>query len=380
MINPEFNSSAADTRTVPFLDLRVGDAEERGQIHEAIETVMRHGRIVLGPEVGELERRVAARVGTKFAVGVGSGSDALIIALRALEIGPGDEVIVPALSFIATANAVSVVGASAVFADLDDDCNIDPVSIDALLTANTKAILPVHWTGRVADMDAILDIARAHGVPVIEDASQAFDSSRRGSIAGSMGTIGCFSMNSMKVFASLGEAGMMVMDDPDLYERCLALRYHGMVNREYCVAIGQNSRLDTLQAAVLLVRLKSLQSNIESRRNIAAYYSDRLGSVVSVPIDRPDERQVYYTYTIRCDRRDELKAFLEMRGIEVKIQHPLLMPEHPAYRSRARGSWSNAERLIKDVLCLPCSERTSASDVHYVTEAVLAFYSGSHTD
>ena len=358
---------------VPFLDLRVTDDEERLELLDAVDKVLRHGRIVLGPEVEELERQVAERVGRRFAVGVNSGSDALIIALRALDIGAGDEVIMPALSFVASANAVSIVGGQPVYADLASDLNVDTETIAPLVSPSTKAIMPVHWTGRVCDMDRIMAIAERHGLAVVEDASQAFDATWRGKKAGAFGTLGCFSMNSMKVFASIGEAGMIVMDDPALYERCQILRYHGVVNKEYAVSLSQNARLHTVQAAALLVRLKRLDSVISRRREHADYYNRRLGNAVTVPLEAPLEHHVYYTYTIQSDRRDALKAHLETSGIEVKIQHPLLMPQHPLYADNARGTWEKADRLIKGVLCLPANEKLTDVQRTRVADTVLAF-------
>ena len=341
---------------------------------DAVGRVLDHGRILLGPEVDELEGRVAARVGRKFAVGCNSGTDALIIALKALRIGPGDEVIVPALSFIATANAVSLVGATPVFADLGDDLNISVPAVAQLMTKATKAIIPVHWAGLMCDMDALCALAREADMHIIEDASQAFDASIGERKAGSFGTIGCFSMNSMKVFASLGEAGMLVTDDPGLHERCVALRYHGLVNREYCVDLAQNSRLDTLQAAALLVRLDRLDSVIEARRRNADHLSNRLGNVVRVPREPVGHRHVYYTYTIQADRRDALQEHLTACEIETKIQHPLLMPQHPLYADRAKGAWSNADAMMKRVLCLPSNEKLTIDQIDRVADAVVQFY------
>lgn len=358
---------------VPFLDLRVTDDEERLELLDAIDKVLRHGRIVLGPEVEELERQVAERVGRRFAVGVNSGSEALIVALRALGISAGDEVIMPALSFVASANAVSMVGGQPVFADLAPDLNVDTSTIELLISSSTKALMPVHWTGRVCDMDRIMGIAGRYGLAVVEDASQAFDATWCGKKAGSFGTLGCFSMNSMKVFASIGEAGMIVMDDPALYERCLALRYHGVVNKEYAVSLSQNARLHTVQAAALLVRLKRIDALIRRRREHADYYNRRLGNAVTVPTEAQHEHHVYYTYTIQSDRRDALKAHLEANGIEVKIQHPLLMPQHPLHAGNPKGTWANADRLIKGVLCLPANEKLTEAQRTRVADAVLAF-------
>ncbi len=358
---------------VPFLDLRVTDDGERSEILEAVEKVLMHGRILLGPEVEELQQEVARRVGSKYAIGCNSGTDALIIAMRALGIGVGDEVIVPALSFIATANAVSLCGGQPVFADLGEDLNIDIDSMESLITPATKAVIPVHWAGRMCDMERLVAIANRHNLYVVEDASQSFDATFRGRKAGSYGIIGCFSMNSMKVFASLGEAGMIVTDDPQLYDRCVSLRYHGLIDREYCTALAQNSRLDTLQAAALLVRLKRLDSIIEQRRKNATYYNGRLSNSVTVPSERSDERHVYYTYTIQSNCRDALKRHLEANEIEVKIQHPLLMPQHPIYLNRAKGSWSKAEDLIKRVLCIPANEKLTSEQLTTVADAVLSF-------
>jgi dTDP-4-amino-4,6-dideoxygalactose transaminase len=358
---------------VPFLDLRVTDDDERRELLEAVEKVLVHGRILLGPEVDELQQQVARRVGTKYAVGCNSGTDALIIAMKALGIGAGDEVIVPALSFIATANAVLLCGGQPVFADLGDDLNIDIDSMESLITPATKAVIPVHWAGRMCDMERLVAIANRRNLHVVEDASQSFDASFRGRKAGTYGIIGCFSMNSMKVFASLGEAGMIVTDDTQLYDRCISLRYHGLVNREYCTALAQNSRIDTLQAAALLVRLKRLDSIIDKRRKNAAYYNKRLSNAVTVPLEGSDERHVYYTYTIQSDRRDALKDHLESKGIEVKIQHPLLMPQHPIYLNRAKGSWSRADSLIKRVLCIPANEKLTPEQLATVADTVLSF-------
>ncbi|MEA2944817.1 MAG: hypothetical protein QOI40_147 [Alphaproteobacteria bacterium] len=358
---------------VPFLDLRVTDDDERRELLDAVEKVLLHGRILLGPEVDELQQQVARRVGTKYAIGCNSGTDALIIAMRALGIGAGDEVIVPALSFIATANAVLLCGGQPVFADLGEDLNIDIDSMESLITPATKAIIPVHWAGRMCDMERLVAIANRRNLHVVEDASQSFDASFQGRKAGTYGIMGCFSMNSMKVFASLGEAGIIVTDDAKLYERCVSLRYHGLINREYCTALAQNSRLDTLQAAALLVRLKRLDGIIEKRRKNAVYYNRHLGNSVTVPLERPDERHVYYTYTIQSDRRDALKDHLESNGIEVKIQHPLLMPQHPIYANRAKGSWSKADNLIKRVLCIPANEKLAPEQLATVADAVLSF-------
>jgi dTDP-4-amino-4,6-dideoxygalactose transaminase len=359
---------------IPFLDLRILDDEERRELLEAVDTVFRHGRLVMGPEVEELETQVARHCNRRYAVGVNSGTDALFLALKALGIGTGDEVITTSLSWIATANAIALTGATPVFADIRDDLNIDPGSIRRLITKRTKAILPVHYTGRICDMDELVRIADEHRIHLVEDAAQAFGARYRGKIAGEFGVVSCFSMNPMKVLAACGEAGMVLMDSKDLYERTVALRYNGTVNKETCIQPSLNGRLDTLQAAILLRRLPRVQSLIDKRRQIARWYDELLRGIVRVPEEADFEGGVYYTYTVQSDRRDELRAHLETRGIETKIQHPLLMPDQPAYRDGARGEFKNARKLQASVLCIPMHDKLTREDIEYVAEAVLTLF------
>lgn len=317
---------------------------------------------------------MAAFCGRRYAVGVNSGSDALYLGLRSLGIGPGDEVITTALSWIATANAIALTGATPVFADIGDDLNIDPSSVFRLLTPRTKAIVPVHYTGKVCHMSALMALATDHRLLLIEDASQAFGASFRQRRAGSFGDVACFSMNPMKVFAACGEAGLVVTDREDVQERLVALRYSGTVDREKCIEASLNSRLDTLQAAILLKRLAHVEAIIHTRREIASWYDQALADVVLTPKEAPGEYDIYYTYTIRAGRRDELKLFLEASGVETKIQHPYLMPEQPAYRASARGDFPNARRLAQQVLCIPANEKISRKDVDYVAACIRKFY------
>jgi dTDP-4-amino-4,6-dideoxygalactose transaminase len=367
------SGNPAMTRRVPFLDLRVSDDRARQVLLDAVERVFRHGRIVLGPEVEELEHAVANRCGTRHAAGVSSGTDALFFALKALDIGPGDEVITTSLSWIATANAIAMTGATPVFADIRDDLNIDPDSVRALIGPRTTAILPVHYTGKLCDMTALQEIAASHKLFLVEDGSQAFDAAWHGKKAGSFGRFGCFSMNPMKVFAACGEAGMVVTDREDLHERLIRLRYNGTVNRETCVEPSLNGRIDTLQAALLLERLKGVDEVIARRREIAAWYDEQLSGVVATPREEPGYHDVYYTYTIRTPHRDELKAYLEAHGIETKIQHPLLMSQQPAYREGVRGHFPNALKLVQQILCIPVHEKLSRADVDYVSSCIRGF-------
>lgn len=363
---------------VPFLDLRISDKKEQKDLLKAIEKVLTHGRIVLGPEVERLERKIAKFCRRKYAVGVNSGTDALILGLKSMGIKAGDEVITTSFSWVATANSIAIIGAVPVFADIGDDLNIDPHSIKRLITPKTRAIMPVHFTGRVCRMDEIQSIARKYNIAIIEDAAQSFAASYKGKKAGSFGKVACFSMNPMKVWGALGEAGAVVTDDKGIYERLLSLRYNGTINKERCVEVSLNGRMDTIQAAILLERFKRFKKNIVQRRKNARYYNSHLQSVkgiTALPKEDKDEQQVYYTYTIRVKERDKLKEFLNLRGIETKIQHPYLMPDQPVYKNNPRDKLTNAQKIVKEILCLPANEKITTTDMDYVTQNIKEFYS-----
>lgn len=359
---------------IPYLDLSVKDPKLKADLLAAVERVLTHGRLVLGPEVDDLERSIASFCKRKNAVGVSSGSDALFLALRSLEIGPEDEVITTPMSWIATANAITLCGANPVFVDIAEDLNINPDLISAAITPRTKAILPVHYTGKVCDMSKIMDIAKAHNLFVIEDAAQAFASKYKGAMAGSFGDLACFSMNAMKVFNAFGDAGAIVCDDDDLNKKLHILRYAGTVDKEDCHIPSSNSRIDTIQAAMLLVSLNGLEDKIAKRRRIAFRYSENLKDFVTCPSDDENSYHTYYTYTIICKSRDELKSFLHSKGIECKIRHPILMPHHRAYKSSHTASFPVAEKLVKEILCLPNHENMTTDEVDIISGYIKGFY------
>lgn len=361
---------------VRFLDLAIRSPEERRVLLGAVERVLKHGRIVIGPEVDRLEATFAKRCRRRFGVGVNSGTDALFIGLSALGLRPGDEVITTSMSWIATANAIRLCGATPVFADVGDDLNLDPASVERLVTPRTRGILVVHNNGKMADLDALLALTQRHGLWLVEDAAQAFSARRGRRVAGSSGVVGCFSMNPMKVLAALGEAGMVVTDDAALRDRMMSLRYNGTVDREDCHWVSHNGRLDTIHAAMLLERMKVVDEVVDARRRIARMYDEALGDVLPVPAEAPGCRDVYYTYTIRTDRRDALQRHLATRGIESRVRHPILMPLHTAHRELARGEWSNASRLVAQILSLPIHEKLTDRQVHRVIREVRAFLRG----
>ncbi|GJL53177.1 MAG: aminotransferase DegT [Nitrospirales bacterium] len=359
---------------VPFLDLRITDKAARQEILSAVENVLCHGQLVLGKEVHELEVKIAIFCGRKYAVGVNSGTDALYLGLKSLGVGPGSEVITTSLSWVATANAIAMTGATPVFADIGEDLNIDPECVRRLITSRTKAVMPVHYTGKVCQMEALSEIAAEYDLAVVEDASQAFGARYHDQIAGSFGSIGCFSMNPMKVLGACGEAGMIVMDREDIYDRLLALRYNGTVNKEVCIEPSLNGRLDTIQAAILLKRLSKIDWVIERRRELASWYDEQLTGLVETPRETQGGIDVFYTYIIRTRQRDALMAFLRNKGVETKIRHPSLMSEQPAYLHCPRAEMLNASGLVKEILSLPIHEKLARTDVCYVTECVQEFF------
>lgn len=359
---------------VPFLDLRVSQ-DERAKLLKAIDQVFIHGRFILGPEVSELESTIAKYCKRKYAVGVSSGSDALYLALRSLNVGPGDEVITTTLSWIATTNAIALTGATPVFADIGDDLNIDPASVEKLITSRTKVLIPVHYTGKICNMKELLAIAKSNSIYLIEDGAQAFGAEYYGQVAGSFGDVACFSMNPMKIFAACGEAGMVLTDSQEIYDRLTALRYNGTINKETCVTPSLNYRLDTIQAAMLLKRFNNLDSIISKRRTIAQKYHQALQTYVRVPIEAPNSKDIYYTYTIQNEKRDELKKFLEERGIEVKIQHPFLMCQQAIYRKFLIRPVPNAERRVREILCIPAHENLTPDEQEYVIGNIKEYFS-----
>ena len=358
---------------VPFLDLRITDTVERESILHAMDTVLRHGRLVMGPEITRFEAAIAEYCGRKFCVSAGSGTDALFLSLKALRLGPGDEVITTALSWVATANAIALTGATPVFADIQDDLNICPRSVESLVTKNTKAILAVDYTGKICDMEALESICERHGIHLVEDGAQSFGATRRGRRCGSFGTISAISHNPMKVFAALGEAGSILCDDEKLYERLVALRYNGTIDRETCVEPSLNGRMDTLHAAVLLLRLNGLDALIQRRRDNARYYADRLDGKITLPQEAEWEQHVFYTYTVQTPERERLAGHLAADGIETKIQHRLLMPEHPAYKPNVRGHYPNALAVSQSILSIPIHEKLTADQRCHVADSILAF-------
>jgi dTDP-4-amino-4,6-dideoxygalactose transaminase len=342
---------------VPLLDLKAQYATIRDEVLAAVAEVLDSQVCIMGPKVAELEQRVATLSGCQFAVGVSSGTDALLATLMALGIGPGDEVITTSFTFFATAGCIARTGALPVFVDIDPRTyNIDPSKIEAAITERTKAIIPVHLFGQMCDMDSIMEIAARRNLYVIEDAAQAISASYKDRKAGSIGTAGCFSFFPSKNLGGVGDGGMIVTNDADLRERLAIMRNHGSKPKYYHQYVGGNFRLDPIQAAVLLVKLPHLAEWSEARRRNAAWYDQRFaGTGVVTPHVSPDCVSIYNQYVIRVEHRDAAIALLKANGIGTEIYYPVPMHLQKCFAGLGykEGAMPESEKAAKQVLALP---------------------------
>jgi dTDP-4-amino-4,6-dideoxygalactose transaminase len=383
---------------VPLLDLRSQYAKLKPAIQSAINEVCDSQYFVLGPKVAELEQQIAAYSQTKFGIGVSSGTDALLLALMALDIGPGDEVITSPYTFFATAGVIARLNARPIFCDIDPETfNLSPAAVATFIDeqcesrdgtlinratgGRIKAIIPVHLYGQMADIDALLAIAKQHGLVVIEDAAQAIGAETAdGSRAGSLGDIGCFSFFPTKNLGAFGDAGMCVTNDADLAEKQRIKRVHGGEPKYYHQVIGGNFRLDALQAVILIEKLKYLDDWTEARRTNAAHYDEMLaaaglGDHVKSPIARPG-RHIYNQYIIRCERRDELKNFLAEQGVGTEIYYPVSLhaQECFAYLGYPEDAFPESSRASAETLALPIYPELSPEQREYVVARIADFY------
>jgi dTDP-4-amino-4,6-dideoxygalactose transaminase len=364
---------------VPLLDLKAQYATIGKEIMAAISEVLESQCCIGGPKVAELETKIAEISNCKFAVGVSSGTDAILNSLMSLEIGTGDEVITSPFTFFATAGCINRVGAKPVFVDIDPQTyNINPGLIESAVTKKTKAIMPVHLFGQMADMDPIMDIAKKHGLAVIEDAAQSITSTYKGKKAGSIGTVGCFSFFPSKNLGGIGDGGMIVTNDERLYDRLSIMRNHGSKPKYYHKYIGGNFRLDPIQAAALLVKLPHLDKWSQARRRNAAYYGRKFpGTAVTTPYVSPDCVSIYNQYVIRVPKRDELVKLLKAQNIGCEIYYPvpLHLQECFSYLGYKQGAFPEAEKAAKEVLAIPVYPELTDKMKDYVVETILSFLS-----
>lgn len=362
---------------VPFLDLRLQNDPLREEINTAIQRVIDSSAFAGGPFVAEFETDFAAYCECEHAIGVGNGTDALWLALLALGVGPGDEVITVPSTFMATAEAISYTGAKPVFVDVEERTyTMDPAALEQAITPRTKAVVPVHLFGQVADMDPILSIARSHGLAVVEDACQAHGAEYKGKRAGSLGDAGCFSFYPGKNLGAFGEAGAVVTNRADLQETIRTLRDHGQIRKYHHAMIGWNCRMDGIQAAVLQIKLRRLPHGNELRRSHAAYYSRAFADVegIATPIEAPLRKHVYHVYALRVQDRDEVMQSLAQSGVGCGIHYPIPvhLQEAYAYLGYSRESFPVAEKCAEEFLSLPMYPELTVAQLDAVVDAVKA--------
>ena len=372
------NQSPVPQNFVPFVDLQAQYRSIAKDLRAAVEQVLSDCNFILGRQVAEFEEEFARFVGVRHAVGVSNGLDALRLALLALDIGPGSEVILPANTYIATALAVSACGAKPVLVDCDASTyNIDPLQIELAVTPRTKAIIPVHLTGQSAEMAAILEIAERHNLQVIEDAAQAHGATYRGHPCGSMGSIGCFSFYPGKNLGAAGDGGMVVTNSEQLAQRLRRLRNYGETRKYEHVEKGANARLDTLQAAVLQVKLRHLADWNRQRAMHAQRYRTLLGGINGIRLQSvaPDSEHIYHLFMIETAERDGLKQYLEARGIQTGIHYPTPIHLQAAYSDLGyrQGTFPIAEALAQRILSLPMFPELTEDQISYVCEHVQTF-------
>ncbi len=363
---------------IPFVNLKNQHASLKSELLNAVGEVIDSGHFILGEQVAEFERQFARLCGVRYAVGVNSGTDALILALKAIGIGSGDEVITVPNSFVASTSCIRVLGARPVFVDVGDDYNIDPSQIAAAITPKTKAIIPVHLTGRPCNMEPILAIAKEKGIAVVEDAAQAVLAEYKGQPVGSLGTVGCFSLHPLKNLNACGDGGVIVTDDTSMYEQLKIMRNIGLRTRDDCVLWSHNSRLDTLQAAILLVKLRYLHQWTQQRRENARYYQTQLASIpqIQIPLEQKWEKCVYHTFVIQAEQRDELRKFLSSRDIGTAIHYPV--PIHLCTVGRelgyTEGSFPVAEQQSRRILSLPIYQGLTTEQLQLICDNIKLFY------
>ncbi len=390
--------------SVPLLDLKPQYAPLKAEIQAAIERICDSQHFIMGPEVAEMETKLAAYCQTEFALGVSSGTDALVLALMAIDLKPGDEVLTTPYTFFATAGAIARLGGKAVFVDIDPyTYNLHPADLEAKVTPKTRAIIPVHLYGQCADMDPIMEVAHRHNLIVIEDAAQAIGSEYKGRRAGSIGHIGCFSFFPSKNLGAFGDGGAVTTDDPGLAEQMRMLRVHGAEPKDYHKFVGGNFRLDALQAAVVRIKLPYLDGWTAGRQRNAARYNQLFAEAGLAGVDGPltlpyesaqtgqyalrrdgeldpfaGHRHIYNQYIVRCHRRDELRAFLTERKIGTEIYYPVPLHRQECFAGWGypAGAFPHSEAAADQTLAIPIYPELSDEQIQTVASAIVEFYQG----
>ncbi|OGT38012.1 MAG: cell wall biogenesis protein [Gammaproteobacteria bacterium RIFCSPHIGHO2_12_FULL_37_14] len=372
------NQAKLQNTVIPFVDFKRRYASLKMEVSMGVDDVLASGSYILGEVVEEFEHSLAQYLDCRHVLGVANGTDAIILALKVLKVGAGDEVIVPVNSFVATAGAVVAVNAKPVFCDVRDDLNIDVKSLEKLITKKTKAIIPVHLTGRPADMEAITKIANYHSLAVIEDAAQSIGAKCQGKMTGVIGDVGCFSLHPLKNLHVYGDGGVITTNNEDLYNQLKLIRNHGLLDRDTCIKWGLNSRLDSVQAKIALIGMKYLNKWNERRRETARLYQENLCDFVKVPVDNESDFSVYHNFVILTHERELLMHYLQERGIETKVHYPIplhlqLAAADLGYR---KGDFPVAERLAQQMLSLPVYPELTDDEVTRVIQTIQGFFIG----
>lgn len=376
--------TTAAMRKIPMLDLKAQHASIASEVEAAVKRVLEGQQLILGPEVKELENEIAAYCRCEYAVGCASGSDALLLPLMAIGVGPGDEVVTTPFTFFATVGSIVRLGATPVFVDIDPmTFNMDVAQLAAVVTERTKAIMPVHLFGQCAEMDVVMEVARRAGILVIEDAAQAIGAEYKGRRAGSLGDVAAFSFYPSKNLGGAGDGGMLTTNRPELAEALRALRAHGAKRKYYHDEVGINSRLDSLQAAILRVKFRYLEGWAAARRANAARYDQLFtdqglvsDGTITLPVTSEGQHHVFNQYVIRAQKRDELRAHLTHCGIGTEIYYPVPMHLQACFEGLGyrQGSFVESERAAQEVLAIPVYPELSVDDQEYIVSTVAGFY------
>jgi len=359
---------------IRYRNLKISDPSLKKEYISGLEKVMSSGMFMMGEYTEKFEKAFASYCGKNNCVGVSNGTSGVYLALKSIGIGKGDEVITTTMSWLATANAIIALGAKPIFVDIMDDLNINPDLIEKEITKKTKAIIAVHFCGRICEIDKIKKIALKNKIKLIEDSSQAAGATYKNKKAGFWGHLSAFSMNPMKPLGAFGEAGAIIFNDNKIIKKIKSFRYLGTENIEICNHPEMNHKIDEIQSIWLLKKLKRLDSTLNLRRKKAIKISKLLSKKVKVIGIEEPQRTTFFEFTIDCDDRDKLKKYLEGKEIETKIKHPILMCDQPGYLLNKKYDVPNSRRLVKRILSLPLHESLTESEIKYMTNQINSFY------
>ena len=359
-----------------YLSNQFSDYED---IFNKIKNVVTENDFTLGNAVDEVEELIAKECGTKYAIGVGSGTDAIMLSLKSLGIKEGDEVITSTYTFYATIGAIVTAGAKPIFCDCAEDYNIDVSKIEEKINPNTKAIVPIHWTGRPCNMDKLLEISKKYSIPIVEDACHALQGEFNSKRCGSFGELGCFSFHPLKNLNVWGDGGIIVTNNKSLAEKLRLMRNHGLVDRNTCLMFAYNSRLDTIQAVVAKHLIENRLDNITKRRiENAELYDKNLSQISSIKIPRriKANKEVFHLYTFQAEQRDDLSRMLQLHGVDAKIHYPVPMHLQPASKkyNYSKGEFPIAEKLCSKTISIPVHEFVTDQEIMFVCDLIKKFY------